>query len=115
MQDLDGKADIEISTTGGCCPLWGPDSRRVFFRDGSRLIAVDLQTAPTLRVVGRNASEGFWATGAIGTTYGEVWYDLSPDGRTFVAVTPVTTHTRVFAAYNWAEEMRREWKAGSRK
>src|SRR5687768_758140 len=80
VRDLDGNADIEISTTGGCCPLWGGDSRRVFFRDGSRLIAVDLQTAPTLRVVGRNASEGFWATGAIATTYEDVWYDLSPDG-----------------------------------
>src|SRR5688500_3853395 len=56
VQDMHGKADIEISATGGCCPLWGPDSRRVFFQDGSRLIAVDLQTAPTLRVVGRNAS-----------------------------------------------------------
>ena len=115
VRDLDGEADIEIFATGGCCPLWGPDSRRVFFRDGSRLIAVGLQTAPTLRVVSRNASEGFWAMDAIGGTYGEVWYDLSPDGRTFVAVTPNRTHTRVFAAYNWAEEMRREWKAGSGK
>jgi len=115
VQDMHGKADIEISATGGCCPLWGPDSRRVFFQDGSRLIAVDLQTEPTLRVMGRNASEGFWAAGAIATTYEDVWYDLSPDGRTFVAVTPIRTHTRVFAVYNWAEEMRREWKAGSRK
>jgi serine/threonine-protein kinase len=112
VRSLDGTGEIQISTDGGCCPLWAADSRRVFFRNADRLVAVDLQTAPTLAVVRRASNPGFWATGVIATTYEDVHYDLSPDGRRFVAVTPVGTDIRVFVAFNWAEELRREWQAG---
>jgi len=115
VRALDGKGEIQISSTGGCCPLWAPDSRRVFFRDAERLVAVDLETSPELGVVRRTVSPGFWGTDVIATTYEDVYYDLSPDGRTFVAVTPVRTDIKVLAAYNWGEEMRREWRAGSKK
>jgi Tol biopolymer transport system component len=115
VRSLDGPGEIQISTDGGCCPLWAADSRRVFFRNADRLVAVDLQTAPALAVVRRASNLGFWATGVIATTYEDVHYDLSPDGRTFVAVTPVGTDIRVFVAFNWAEELRREWQAGGRR
>jgi hypothetical protein len=49
----------------------------------------------------------------IATTYDDVHYDLSPDGRSFVTVTPITNDIRVFVAFNWAEELRREWQAGN--
>ena len=115
VRDLDGKGEIQISTDGGCCPLWAPDSRRVFFRNVDRLVAVDLRIAPALGVIGRSTSAGFWSRDVISTAYEDVYYDLSPDGRTFVAATPVRTDTKVLVAFNWAEEMRREWQAGSRK
>jgi len=115
VRALDGKGEIQISTEGGCCPLWAADGRRVFFRNADRLVAVDLQTSPALGVVKRASSPGFWATGVVATTYEDAHYDLSPDGRTFVAVTPVNTDNMVFVAFNWAEELRREWQAGGRK
>jgi serine/threonine-protein kinase len=115
VRSLDGTGEIQISTDGGCCPLWAADSRRVFFRNADRLVAVELQTSPALAVVRRASSPGFWATGVIATTYEDVHYDLSPDGQTFVAVTPVSTDIRVFVVFNWAEELRREWQAGGRK
>jgi serine/threonine-protein kinase len=115
VRSLDGTGEIQISTDGGCCPLWAADSRRVFFRNADRLVAVDLQAAPALSVVRRASSPGFWAIGVIATTYEDVHYDLSPDGQTFVAVTPVGTDIRVFVAFNWAEELRREWQAGGKR
>jgi hypothetical protein len=30
-----------------------------------------------------------------------------------VTVTPITNDIRVFVAFNWAEELRREWQAGN--
>jgi hypothetical protein len=87
----------------------------VLFRNVDRLVAVDLRTAPALGVIGRSTSTGFWSRDVISTAYEDVYYDLSPDGRTFVAATPVRTDTKVLVAFNWAEEMRREWQAGSRK
>jgi len=111
-----GQGGMATPTTGGCCPLWAPDGRRVFFRNADRLVAVDLRTAPTLAVVGRTTSPGFWAGGATtASNYDDVAYDLSPDGRTFVAATRVRTDARVLVAFNWAEELRREWQAGGRK
>jgi eukaryotic-like serine/threonine-protein kinase len=115
VRALDGKGEIQISTDGGCCPLWAADGRRVFFRNAERLVAVDLQTSPALGVVKRASSPGFWATGVLATTYEDAHYDLSPDGRAFVAVTPVSSEIKVFVAFNWAEELRREWQAGGRK
>jgi serine/threonine-protein kinase len=115
VRSLDGTGEIQISTDGGCCPLWAGDSRRVLFRNGDRLVAVDLKTSPALAVVRRASSPGFWAGGVIATTYEDVHYDLSPDGRTFVAVTPVSTDIRVFVVFNWAEELRREWQAGGKR
>jgi Tol biopolymer transport system component len=113
VRSLDGTGEIQISTDGGCCPLWAADSRRVFFRNADRLVAVSLQTTPALAVVRRASNAGFWATGVIATTYDDVHYDLSPDGRSFVTVTPITNDIRVFVAFNWAEELRREWQAGN--
>jgi Tol biopolymer transport system component len=115
VKELDGNADIQISTDGGCCPLWGPDSRRVYFLNGRQLIAADLQTVPALSLKRRTTSTGFWATDPGRTAFDDVYYDLSPDGKKFVAVTSVENDTRVFVAYNWADELRREWKAGARK
>jgi Tol biopolymer transport system component len=115
VRDLDGKGEIQISTDGGCCPLWAGDSRRVLFRNADRLVAVDLQTSPALSVVKRTSAAGFWAGGMIATAYEDVHYDLSPDGRTFVAVTPISNDIRVFVVFNWAEELRREWQAGGKR
>jgi Tol biopolymer transport system component/tRNA A-37 threonylcarbamoyl transferase component Bud32 len=115
VRSLDGAGKIQISTDGGCCPLWSSDSRRVVFRNADRLVTVELQTSPVLSVANRTSVAGFWAGGTIATPYEDVHYDLSPDGRTFVAVTPISNDLRVFVAFNWGEELRREWQAGGNK
>jgi Tol biopolymer transport system component len=105
-------ATIQVSAEGGCCPLWAPDSRQVLFRNGDRLVTVDLETSPTLTVLRRSVSPGFWTASS---TYDDVFYDISPDGRTFATVTPMRNDARIFVAFNWLQEMRREWQADTRK
>ncbi|HUG28396.1 MAG TPA: hypothetical protein VMK53_08880 [Gemmatimonadales bacterium] len=34
---------------------------------------------------------------------------------TWVAITPINNAVRVSVAFNWAEELKREWQAGGRK
>jgi Tol biopolymer transport system component len=116
VRALDGQGELQVSTSGGCCPLWAPDSRRVYFRDGDRLVAVDLNASPGLSISKRTISMGFWATGAGAfSSADDLEYDLSPGGRTFVVATRVNATPKVFVAFNWAEELRREFNAGARK
>ena len=41
----DGK--WQISREGGTSPLWGPESRELFYRRGEAMMRVRLQTEPT--------------------------------------------------------------------
>jgi hypothetical protein len=42
-------------------------------------------------------------------------YDLHPDGRTFVLVSPVRASADILVAVNWADEARRVWRAAAQK
>ncbi|HSF14459.1 MAG TPA: protein kinase [Vicinamibacteria bacterium] len=39
----------QVSTRGGIVPLWGRDSKELFYRDGESVIAVRIETDPSLR------------------------------------------------------------------
>jgi serine/threonine-protein kinase len=115
VRALNGPGELQISTNGGCCPLWAPDSRRVYFRDGDKLVAVDLDVASGLSLSKRTISTGFWSVGSTAfNNYDAIHYDLSPSGRAFVIATPANAASRVFVAFNWAEELRREFSTGGR-
>jgi len=107
VRRLGGTGEIQISAGGGCCAVWAPDSRRVFFRNADSLVMVDLQIDPTLAVVRRTARRGFPSDPSISDSD----YDLAADGRTFVTLTPVSAGATVFVAVNWIDELRRERRA----
>ena len=44
---------MRVSYAGGTQPRWAPDGRTLYFRDGRSMIALDLQTEPRIRVLGR--------------------------------------------------------------
>jgi serine/threonine protein kinase/Tol biopolymer transport system component len=70
----------QISTNGGEQPRWARSGREIFYRDGTKMITVAVQTQPAFRAA--KPVELFDAKfdrgGAIGG------YDVSPDGQTFV-------------------------------
>ena len=96
-----------ISTDGGASPAWAPSGRELFYRNGQKMMAVDIQTDPTF-VAGRPRMlfEGpYW-----NTTPGR-GYDVSPDGRRFLMIPgaepePVDA-THGIVVLNWFEELKR--------
>lgn len=96
-----------ISTRGGTSPLWSSDGRTLYYRNGTRMMTVAVETGPalnparpqllfdnpTLEIVGE---DGFGRN-----------YDLSPDGDRFVMVQePGPWAPRLNLWLNWFEELK---------
>lgn len=88
-----------VSANGGRTPLWSADGRELYYWDGTRAMAVEIQTVP-------------FAVGSAVPLFGgpydftqEPNWDVSPDGR-FVMVKADPATTREFkVVFNWFEEL----------
>jgi Tol biopolymer transport system component len=102
---------VVISRGGGVEPVWSPTGREIFYRsvDGRRMLAVDVQTDPTVSV-GRERvlfEAPYW----LGNSY---WsnYDVWPDGNEFLMVTAGDAGPPgVHVVTNWIGEVRRRFAA----
>jgi serine/threonine-protein kinase len=109
-------AKYQVSTDGGTMPLWSPDGSQLYYlaRPGGHLVAVDLRTEPTFSVGKRVVLpiDAIFASG----NFVETNYDLTPDGKQFVVVTPAENPAgdmnrspaqQIEFVVNWADELRR--------
>jgi len=88
-----------VSRAGGSEPVWAADGKRLYLREGSKLLAVGAQ--PPFA----GAVELFDAPWAL---TGNREYDVSPDGRRFVMIRPQDPSTaRINVILNWVEELQR--------
>jgi serine/threonine-protein kinase len=98
----------QISTGGGGEPHWNRNGRELFYRDGDKMMAVDIsmQSAFTFGKP-RMLFEGPYEPTPI--TYPN--YDVSPDGQRFLMLKPVgqerTAPTQINVVLNWTEELKR--------
>ena len=88
VRDLARQGDqVLVSLEGGSEPIWGPDGRELFYRETKAtdpyLVAATVATTPALAVAGRRR---LFPIGDIVGTGPHANYDVSPDGKTFVAV-----------------------------
>ena len=97
-------ARYQVSTEGGIEPLWGPSGRELFFRSGTKMMAVDIAVAPEVRIGRpRVLFEGdylMWSNGD---------FDVSRDGQRFVMVRPANTGMTgktLTVRLNWLEELK---------
>ena len=97
----------QISTEGGAEPLWNPNGRELFFRNGNKMMAVDVTTAPGFSAGRpRLLFEGeYWANK---TPTQRSAFDVSPDGQRFLMVKPTEAglDTQINVVLNWFEEMK---------
>jgi serine/threonine protein kinase len=96
----------QISTGGGVDPVWAPNGRELFYRNGRRIMAVDIaQSATFMASAPRVLFEGNYV-------FGEpvIDFDVHPDGERFAIIQPgrqdpPVTHINV--VMNWFEELKR--------
>ena len=100
----------QISMGGGEDPLWSPDGRELFYRNGNSVIAVDVQTEPTIQV---GKPRVLFQRAHFSNNY-HMW-DIDPDGKRFLMIKqpPVTDDERtseiprkINIVLNWFEELR---------
>jgi len=96
---------VQISTDGGGVPRWRRDGRELFYRSGSRTMAVAIQLEPAFRA-GR--PELLFE----GTYQG---FDVAPDGQRFLMVKNVEASApqtdQLNFVVNWLEELKARVRA----
>ncbi|MBI3048436.1 MAG: PD40 domain-containing protein [Acidobacteria bacterium] len=102
----------QVSTDGGTSPLWSRDGRELFYRNGDRMMVVD---------VAAGAEPGlsrprmlFEQRYAYGTTITTPNYDVRPDAQGFVMVREPAQTARLNVVMNWFTELARLAPAGNR-
>ncbi|MFB3060609.1 MAG: hypothetical protein ACE10C_04485 [Candidatus Binatia bacterium] len=102
---------IQISIDGGREPMWAPDGKELFYRNGDQMMVVSVATAPTFQAqTPRLLFEGSYKYGRQGGISSVVsYYDISPDGQRFVMVkeTEVQEAKQINVVLNWFEELKR--------
>jgi serine/threonine-protein kinase len=88
---------VQISTGGGLHPVWSPDGNRLYYLQGSRMMAATLTRDPSPRVVSREP--------LFDGRYGEN-FDVAPDGR-FLMIESRSSGLNLVVIPNWRTELRR--------
>jgi hypothetical protein len=96
----------QVSLDGGIGPVWAPNGREIFFRNGNAVLSADISLTPQFRVgrsrvlfTGNYAAANIFRPG----------YDMTPDGNAFIMVQPYDENvvSRMIVAVNWFEELKR--------
>ena len=104
-------AKWQISTEGGTEPVWNPKGRELFYREGERMMAVDIVTQPDFSA----SKPRMLFQGAYAATPGSfAYYDVSQDGQRFLMIKPeqTTSFTQIVVVQNWFEELKRRVPTG---
>jgi len=102
-----GPGKWQVSTGGGVEPMWSRAGGELFYRNGDKMIAVAVETAPTF-APGRSQVL-FEGSFVFGTNEGQE-YDVSPDGKRFLMLKPLEQSrqsTPLDVVVNWFDELRR--------
>jgi Tol biopolymer transport system component len=102
---LEGK--WQLSNDGGGHPVWARNGRELFYRNGNKMMVVEVSTQPNWSAgVPETIFEGQYYTGGDGNTY----YDVAPDGQRFLMIKVSEEQeavTQINVVLNWFEELKR--------
>jgi hypothetical protein len=106
---------VLISNAGGVFPIWSRSGRELFYQSGDQIMAVSYTVKGDSFVTEKPR---VWATKLGGLTSGARTFDVAPDGKRLVVLTPVepqeaprADHDVVFVL-NFLDELRRRVPAG---
>jgi Tol biopolymer transport system component len=103
----------QTSTEGGQEPVWNSNGRELFYRSGSKIMAVEVDTKSGFSAgTPRMLFEGAYLPTPVVLPN----YDVSPDGQRFLMLKPVETQTsaptQINVVLNWFEELKRRVPVG---
>ena len=106
----------QISTEGGAEPLWNRNGRELFYRNGTKVMAVEITTKPGFSPgTPKMLFEGQYQTLPTISTPN---YDVSPDGQRFLMLKPteqeLTATTQINVVLNWFEELKQKVPTGKK-
>jgi serine/threonine-protein kinase len=107
---------VRVSTDGGTEPVWSRSGTELFYRSGRRYFSVPVSHAAEAIRIGRPSLmfEGNFVIGSLFPGYPS--YDVSSDGRRFLAVMPATDAPqidRLEVVLDWPREFTRRLTSGS--
>jgi hypothetical protein len=73
---------IRVSSDGGGGPVWSRNGHELFYRNGNRMMATDVEPGSRLRV----GNPRVLFEGRFGRTPFQADYDVSPDGQQFIMI-----------------------------
>jgi Tol biopolymer transport system component len=96
-------AQYQVSTMGGERPIWRRDGKEIFYREGLRLMAVEVTTNGSAIQLG--TPQALFEL-AVRNLNGR-WYDVSPDGRFLTNTAARRTHAQNFElVVNWPAQLK---------
>jgi Tol biopolymer transport system component len=108
VQPFDGSGSkFQISADGGMEPLWSARGDELFYRNGAKMMAVNVRTAPPFSA---DTPRMLFEKPFFGPTIPTGTFGVSADGRRFLMLEPVaaeTPVTEIQIVLNWAEELKR--------
>ena len=103
----------QVSAEGGHQPNWAPDGRKLFYRNGGQLVAVELATEPDFTVGrARNLLDLPVDEGTLASVRN---YDVAADGRGIVVVRAEEERSprRIHVILNFFEELKQRVGSGN--
>jgi len=104
-------AKYQISTEGGTEPVWNPNGRELFYRNGNKMMAVNVTTQPTFSA----GKPTMLFEGYLLSTQRLPNYDVSADGQRFLmlkANEQAQGRAQINAVLNWFEELKHRVPSG---
>jgi serine/threonine-protein kinase len=104
----------QVSTEGGTEPVWNPKGRELFYRNGNKMMAVDVTTQPTFSV---GKPKMLFEGPYVPTPRSFPNYDVSPDGQRFLmlkAADQSQESAQINVVLNWFEELKQKVPAGKK-
>jgi serine/threonine protein kinase/Tol biopolymer transport system component len=111
----------QVSSNGGNSPLWSPDGRELFYRNGDETVAVEVETEPAFKHGNpRILFQGTYLSNNILKVALTPW-DISHDGRKFLMIKPpaavagesstaeqaaAARQPKIIVVTNWFEELK---------
>jgi Tol biopolymer transport system component/predicted Ser/Thr protein kinase len=104
----------QISTEGGTEPVWNPKGRELFYRQGEKMLAVEVTAQPSFSI---SKPRMLFKGPYLPTPQTFPDYDVSADGQRFLMLKPAgqaQASTRINVVLNWTEELKRLVSAGTK-